>query len=232
MAEPEAHLLLMDAGSSTLADAAPRRAGIAERLKQVRNAIARTFVAPMLLPYKVSGNQDAIRADVAFWLELEELDVPSPTLGLLHLCAFYKEFRNLFYYRCKQGGTLAKVVVALFKHLYKEPSWLAVRPRRLGAGFFIQHGVGSNINGESIGERCRVNQQVTIGFADGPRLPRIGNNVYIGAGARVLGDVTVGDNVIIGANAVVTKNVPPNCTVVGIPAYVVRRNGLKVREAL
>ena len=208
------------------------RTGFGERLKQIRNAVARAFVAPMLLPYAVSRNQDAIRADVAFWVELEELAIATPTAGLLHLCAFYKEFRNLFYYRCKQGGTLAKVVVAVFKHIYSEPSWLAVRPRKMGAGFFIQHGFAANINGESIGERCRVAQQVTIGYADGPRLPRIGNNVYIGAGARVLGDVTVGDNVIIGANAVVTKDVPPNCTVVGVPAYIVRRDGVKVRQAL
>ena len=90
----------------------------------------------------------------------------------------------------------------------------------------------ANVNGESIGANCRVNQQVTIGFRNGPRLPRIGDNVHIAAGARVLGDLTVGDNVIIGANAVVTKDVPSNCTVVGVPAYIVKRDGERVHEAL
>lgn len=178
------------------------------------------------------GDREMIRSDVRRWRELEEMDATGEMAALLYFLAFFKEFRNLFYYRCKQGGVAAKVVVAFTKVLYPEPSWLAIRPRKLGPGFFVQHGVGSNINGESIGANCRVNQQVTIGFGNGPRLPRIGDNVHIGAGARVLGDVTVGDNVIIGANAVVTKNVPSNCTVVGVPAYIVRRDGKKVREEL
>ena len=65
-------------------------------------------------------------------------------------------------------------------------------------------------------------QQVTLGQLAGPGAPVIGSNVYIGAGAKVLGDITVGDGARIGANAVVLSNVPPQCTVVGIPAQIVR----------
>ena len=58
------------------------------------------------------------------------------------------------------------------------------------------------------------------------------DNVSVKAGAIVLGDITIGDNAVVGAGAVVMKSVPPNCTVVGVPAYVVRRDGVDVREDL
>jgi len=77
--------------------------------------------------------------------------------------------------------------------------------------------------------------QVTLGGTgkeSGKRHPTVGNNVFISGGAKVLGSINIGDNVKVGANAVVLKDVPNDCTVVGIPAKIVRRNGNKVREAL
>ncbi|MDR2010191.1 MAG: serine O-acetyltransferase [Bacteroidales bacterium] len=62
--------------------------------------------------------------------------------------------------------------------------------------------------------------------------PTIGNNVKIYAGAKLIGGIKVGDNVKIGANAVVVKDVPDNCTVVGVPAYIVRRDGVSIKENL
>ncbi|MEO0490941.1 MAG: serine acetyltransferase, partial [Cyanobacteria bacterium J06659_2] len=62
--------------------------------------------------------------------------------------------------------------------------------------------------------------------------PWIGDNVRITAGAKVIGGVKIGNNVTVGANAVVVKNVPDDCVVVGVPAYIVRRNGVKVKEEL
>ena len=87
----------------------------------------------------------------------------------------------------------------------------------------LLHGLNGIIIGHSatIGSNVTICQQVTI--MNGPLgLPIIGDNCFIGAGAKILGNVTVGDNVKIGANAVVTKNVPSNCTVVGVPAKVVK----------
>nr|WP_275994314.1 hypothetical protein [Argonema antarcticum] len=83
-----------------------------------------------------------------------------------------------------------------------------------------------------IGENCWINQQVSIGYKDKTGRPKIGDNVRITAGAKVLGNITVGNNVTVGANAVVIKNVPDNCVVVGVPAYIVKKNGLKVKEEL
>ena len=97
---------------------------------------------------------------------------------------------------------------------------------------YIQHGFSTIISAKSIGEKCWINQQVTIEYSNLSDAPTIGNGVRITAGAKVFGDITIGDNSIIGANAVVFKDVPPNCTVVGVPAYIARRDGKKVRIPL
>ncbi|MDO5579363.1 MAG: serine O-acetyltransferase [Ruminococcus sp.] len=82
-----------------------------------------------------------------------------------------------------------------------------------------------------MGSNCWINQQVTVGHTEKGR-PKIGNNVKIMTGAKVLGNVTIGDNVIIGAGAIIVKDVPSDCVVVGSRAYIVKRNGKKVREEL
>lgn len=95
---------------------------------------------------------------------------------------------------------------------------------------FYHHGVGCVVHDDAvIGECCNIFSNVTIGNkwsqgknASGP--PHIGNNVMIGAGAVILGEITIGDNAIIGANAVVLDSIPANTTAVGIPAKVIRRN--------
>ncbi len=102
---------------------------------------------------------------------------------------------------------------------------------KIGPGFFIDHGTGVVI-GETteIGSNCTIYQGATLGGTGkdvGKRHPTIGNNVMIGAGAKVLGPFTVGDNSKIAANAVVLDTVPPDSTAVGVPARVARRNGVK-----
>lgn len=71
-----------------------------------------------------------------------------------------------------------------------------------------------------IAEGCMIMQQVTLGQTASPGAPRLGRNVYVGAGAKVLGDILVSDNARIGANAVVLSDVPENATAVGVPARV------------
>jgi serine O-acetyltransferase len=102
----------------------------------------------------------------------------------------------------------------------------------IGAGFFIDHGTGVVIGGTAIvGNDVTIYQGVTLGGTSlqrKKRHPTIGNNVVVGSGAAVLGDITIGDNVKIGANSVVVKDVPPNSTVVGIPGRVVLQDGRPV----
>lgn len=100
---------------------------------------------------------------------------------------------------------------------------------RIGKGLFIDHGMGVVI-GETteIGDNCTLYQGVTLGGTGkdhGKRHPTLGNNVMVGAGAKVLGPFRVGDNARVAAGAVVLGEVPPNATAVGVPARIVRING-------
>lgn len=103
---------------------------------------------------------------------------------------------------------------------------------KIGKGIFIDHGAGVVI-GETaqIGDNVTVFQGVTLGGTGkelGKRHPTIGNNVIIGAEAIILGNITIGDHCRIGAGALVTKSVPSDCTVVGNPARIIMREGVKV----
>jgi len=106
----------------------------------------------------------------------------------------------------------------------------------IGKGFFIDHAVGVVI-GETtiIGDNVSMFQGVTLGgvsTSKGKRHPTIGDNVTIGAGAVVLGNVMIGENVKIGAGSVIVKDVPPNSTVVGVPGRVVKREGTCIKVDL
>ncbi len=104
----------------------------------------------------------------------------------------------------------------------------------IGKRFFIDHGAAVVI-GETteIGDDCTIYQGVTLGGTGkdtGKRHPTLGNNVMIGAGAKVLGPMRIGDNSKVAAGAVVLTEIPDNCTAVGIPAKVVRRDGIKTQD--
>ena len=106
----------------------------------------------------------------------------------------------------------------------------------IGRKFFIDHGMGVVIGETSIiGDNVLLYQGVTLGGTGketGKRHPTVGNNIVIGTGAKILGNITIGDNSYIGANAVVLKNVPPNSTVVGIPGRITKQEGQKIDSQL
>lgn len=98
----------------------------------------------------------------------------------------------------------------------------------IGEGLRLNHTYGIVLNSNVIiGKNCTIFQQVTIGAVEckgiTDKAPQLGDNVYIGAGAKILGDIIIGDNVKIGANAVVTKDVPSNSTVVGNPMKIISK---------
>ncbi|MGN0342506.1 MAG: serine O-acetyltransferase EpsC [Roseburia sp.] len=102
----------------------------------------------------------------------------------------------------------------------------------IGKGFFIDHGSGVII-GETtiIGDNVTLYQGVTLGGTGketGKRHPTLEDNVMVSAGAKIIGSFTVGENSKIGAGSVVLKEVPPNCTVVGVPGHVVKRDNIKI----
>lgn len=101
----------------------------------------------------------------------------------------------------------------------------------VGKGFFIDHATGVVI-GETaiIGDNVTLYQGVTLGGTSsnkGKRHPTLGNNIVCGANSTVLGNICIGDNVRIGAGSVVLKDVPPNCTVVGVPGKIIVKDGVK-----
>jgi serine O-acetyltransferase len=99
----------------------------------------------------------------------------------------------------------------------------------IGKGLFIAHfGCIFIAGGVKMGEKCNISQGVTIGWGGrGPNkgCPTLGERVYVGAGAKIIGKITIGSNVAVGANAVVTKDVPTNAVVVGIPAKIINYKG-------
>ncbi len=102
----------------------------------------------------------------------------------------------------------------------------------IGRRFFIDHGMGVVVGATAIvGDDVTLYQGVTLGgtsLEHGKRHPTIGNNVVVGAGAKILGNITVGANCRIGAGSVVLRDVPENSTVVGVPGHVIFRNGQRV----
>lgn len=127
--------------------------------------------------------------------------------------------------------TVARIISQLARFL----TGIEIHPgAKIGKGFFIDHGMGVVI-GETteIGDNCMLYQGVTLGGTGkekGKRHPTLGNNVMVGAGARVLGPFKVGDNAKIAANAVVLEAVPENCTAVGVPARIVKQNGKRINK--
>jgi serine O-acetyltransferase len=120
-----------------------------------------------------------------------------------------------------------RLIARWLSHLARWVTGIEIHPgARIGRRFFIDHGMGVVI-GETaeIGDDCTLYHGVTLGgttWEKVKRHPTLGDNVVIGAGAKVLGPVTIGDGVRIGSNSVVVKDVPAGATVVGIPGHVVR----------
>ena len=128
--------------------------------------------------------------------------------------------------------SLARVLSQITRHI----TGVEIHPAaQIGKHFFIDHAMGVVIGETTIvGDNCVLYQGVTLGGTGnetGKRHPTLGNNVLIGAGTKVLGPVYIGDNARIGAGSVVLKNLPANCTAVGVPAEVVRINNKAINPA-
>lgn len=142
---------------------------------------------------------------------------------LFHRAAHWFYQKKLFF--------IARVISQLSRFV----TGIEIHPgAKIGKGLLIDHGSGVVI-GETaeIGDNCLIYQGVTLGGTgkeSGKRHPTLGNNVMVGAGARILGPFKVGDNAKIAANAVVLEEVPPNATAVGVPARIVRVKGKRVQD--
>ena len=155
----------------------------------------------------------------------------------LEVVLLYQGFHALFYHRQAhwlykhKHFFLARALSQFARHM----TGIEIHPgAKIGKRLFIDHGMGVVIGETTIvGDSCVLYQGVTLGGTGnetGKRHPTLGNNVTVGTGAKVLGNIRIGNNVKIGGNSVVVKDVPDNCTVVGVPGRIIKRNGCRVFE--
>lgn len=149
----------------------------------------------------------------------------------------YPGFHALLFHRLSHRlwGWGLKWLARFISHLGRWLTGIEIHPgAMIGRRFFIDHGMGVVI-GETaqIGNDCTLYHGVTLGgtsWNKGKRHPTLGNGVVVGAGAKILGPVTIGDGAKVGSNAVVVKHVPPGATAVGIPARILDDETKAVRE--
>ena len=152
----------------------------------------------------------------------------------LEIILLYSGFHALMFYRVAHffHKIHLKFIARLLSQLGKFFTGVEIHPAaKIGRGLFIDHGTGIVI-GETaeIGDYCTLYQGVTLGGTGkdtGKRHPTLANNVLVGAGAKVLGPFRVGNNVKIAAGAVVLTEIPDDCTAVGVPARIVKRDGVR-----
>jgi serine O-acetyltransferase len=172
-----------------------------------------------------------VREDLAAALER---DPAARSVGRAEMLLTYGGVQALLSHRICHALYEAGVPLLprLLAYLTKTMTGIEIHPAaRIGRGLFIDHGAGVVI-GETaeVGDDVTIYQGVTLGgtgFARGKRHPTVGDEVMIGAGAKLLGPIEVGDRCKIGANSVVIHDVPPNSTVVGNPGHPVRVGGKK-----
>ena len=185
---------------------------------------------------KVTDTVTAIREEIATDIEAVRQRDPAARSDL-EILLLYSGVHAILAYRVAHKLYLSKRYFAAraISQWARHKTGIEIHPgATIGKGLFIDHGMGVVI-GETteIGDNCTLYQGVTLGGTGkdvGKRHPTLGNNVLVGAGAKVLGPFTISDNSKIAANAVVLEEVPENSTAVGIPARVVRRHGRKVDD--
>lgn len=178
-------------------------------------------VFPLLWTYRLTDQKAVVDADCERWADLLWLG-PKERYRLLGRFLFaFPEFRTVYYHRLAAGNPAGVLAGRLAAHLWRGVPGADFSGTPIGPGLFLSHGQGTILSAERIGANLQVHQGVTIGWDyRGDRRPIIGDDVFIGAGAKVLGAITVGDGARIGANAVVVCDVPAGATAVGIPARI------------
>lgn len=177
---------------------------------------------------------------IFFFDEIRQAQKKDPAAkSFLEILLLYQGLHALVYYRI--GHFFYRIhfffIARLISQMARFFTGIEIHPgAKIGKGLFIDHGMGVVVGETSIiGDNVLLYQGVTLGgtgLEKGKRHPTIGDNVVIGGGAKVLGNITIGDNSYIGANAVVIKDVPPNSTVVGIPGRITKQDGKKIDVSL
>lgn len=171
-----------------------------------------------ILVYFTNSQRNKIDMDLDTYAVHQHRESMNRLLLLVMNLMWSSDFRKLFLYRIGEARSIVKFLMGRGVSIGFD-----VPREEFGGGLYIQHGHGTVISARSVGENCMINQLVTIGYK-GDGCPTIGNNVRIGSGAIIIGDIMVGNNVNIGAGAIVIHDVPDNCTVCSPEATIVKRN--------
>ncbi|MBF0594849.1 MAG: serine O-acetyltransferase [Candidatus Omnitrophica bacterium] len=157
----------------------------------------------------------------------------------LEVALLYSGLHALVFHRIAHMLWTMKVPILprLISQIARILSGIEIHPGAvIGDGLLIDHGTGVVIGETAIvGNNVTLYQGVTLGGTgkeSGKRHPTLGNNIVVGAGAKILGNIVIGDNSYVGANSVVLQSVPPNATVVGVPGYVTKQDGEKIDKKL
>ena len=169
------------------------------------------------------------------------MEVDPAAIHKINVIVNYPGVHAMFFYRITHflWNIKFKFTARFLSQVARFLTGIEIHPgATIGKRLFIDHGMGVVI-GETtiIGDDCTLYQGVTLGGVGTgnhttKRHPTLLNNVMISAGAKVIGNVTIGNNSIVGASSVVLKDVPENCTVIGIPGRIVRENGVRVDKEL
>ncbi|HEY7052896.1 MAG TPA: serine acetyltransferase [Mycobacterium sp.] len=174
---------------------------------------ARIWAYPLWCCVTRSKAADTVSEDVGWWMRciddanLLALDQYS---RFAYLTGALAEFRTLVHFRLRSAPIALRL---LLRAVYRPAATLTLEADRIGPALFIQHGVATIVTAQCIGSHCWINQQVTIGYTAKGR-PTLGDRVRVGAGAVVLGPITLHDGATVGANATVMRDVGPGQTVV------------------
>ena len=185
--------------------------------------LKRIILFPLLIPHLVcfflSKKKQIINEDIEAWRKYRKnLREGSHIGNLISLLVEQKDFRAQFYLRIGRVSVFLRLLLPDIKCYSFEGC-------EIGGGWVLIHGYGVVLNGYvRIGRHCTMYHGVTIGVAnDLQKMPVIGDNVFIGAGAKILGGVHVGNHVKIGAGAIVVEDVPDDSTVVNVKAKIINK---------
>lgn len=177
-------------------------------------------ILPVYLFFKTNRFRDKCDMDLEQWVYyFSGVANKGRLFQMGYLLLYHKACRNILLNRLRRNVIMYAVTSLLFKPL--ESCYINMPPEKIGGGLSFQHGFSTIIAAEEIGQRCRIYQQVTIGYKD-TEAPVIGDDVVVSAGAIVIGGIQIENCSRVGAGAVVTKDVPPHATVVGVPARVLK----------
>lgn len=192
----------------------------------IKMAIARLLYWPHVWYYRQSKCRDLVDEDVTYWSTYVSIParISTPEMRLVYMMKVRPQFRNLLYFRLKNGGGYLRSI----EKLCPPDSSLAIASdgnEIAGGGIYFEHATASHVAAQKIGKGCIIRHLTTFGVKSIDRhdeKPTIGNNVDFGVNVTCIGNITIGDNAVVAAGSVVVKDVPANAVVAGNPARVIK----------